>query len=111
MPVEHEEKIGPFKDDNFIFVVFGPDKLVAGAQNTVVLVEFEQGPIELKQESIPQITVLSQIPSPSTVMIRPVVALSREIHPFRVPELVAHKSEIALASQPHRDESKHLVQG
>lgn len=44
-------------------------------------------------------------------MVAPVIALAREVNPFRVSELVAHEAEVALSAQTERDEANHLVQG
>ena len=40
----------------------------------------------------------------------PAVALAREVDPLGVPELVAHKVEVALAAEARRDEADELVQ-
>lgn len=49
-------------------------------------------------------------PLAAAELVRPVVALAREVNPFGVPELVAHEVEPRLAADGHRDHPDHHVQ-
>ena len=44
------------------------------------------------------------------MVVLPLVALAWEVDPLRVPELVAHEVEVALAADGHGDHPDHLVQ-
>lgn len=57
----------------------------------IVCIKFDHGLVKSVQKFIAQVFVLSQVPHSSAVMVAPVVALSWEIDPFRVTELIAHK--------------------
>jgi len=55
------------------------------------LVEVHHGGVEGAQLGVAQVLGVRQVPPPPAVLVRPPVALPREVHPLRVPELVPHR--------------------
>jgi hypothetical protein len=58
---------------------------------------------------VPQICSICEVPSPSAIMVAPVIALAREIDPFRMSKFVTHKVEVGFTSQTKGNEPDHFV--
>ena len=58
MPIEDEKYIILFEDQNFIWVVFGSNELIAGIENVVIDVQFDHRLIKLEQEFIPEVFII-----------------------------------------------------
>jgi len=63
-----------------------------------------------KQLLKPKVRVISDIPSPSSVVVAPPITLPWKIDPFRVSEFIAHESQIPFSTEGKRDEPGHFVQ-
>mmetsp|Transcript_53980 Transcript_53980/g.110172 ORF Transcript_53980/g.110172 Transcript_53980/m.110172 type:complete len:679 (+) Transcript_53980:411-2447(+) len=55
--------------------------------------------------------VIRKMPLPPGVVVAPVVTEAGEVDPLRVPELVTHEGEVALAAERHGHEADDLVHG
>ena len=66
--------------------------------------------VEAVEVGVVEIRVVHQAPLAACVFATPAVALTREINPLGVPELVAHKVEIPAVDGRGSDKAYHLVE-
>lgn len=65
--------------------------------------------IELSKGIVVKVFVIFKTPLAAAPVMTPVVALSREIYPLRMAELVTHKVKVCLAAQCERDKTDHFM--
>lgn len=66
--------------------------------------------VKLAEEFVFQVFAVYEAPLAACVLVRPAVAFAREVDPFRMTELVAHKVEVAAVDCGERDEAYHFVE-
>mmetsp|Transcript_1953 Transcript_1953/g.7602 ORF Transcript_1953/g.7602 Transcript_1953/m.7602 type:complete len:260 (-) Transcript_1953:1246-2025(-) len=110
MEVEDEEEVAALEDEDLATVVGGAHVLVGGTHVRVIVVQREHGFVELEKVLVTQVVGVGQVPASAAVVVAPVVAFAREIHPLGMPELVAHEGKVALTAERSGDETHHLVE-
>lgn len=80
-----------------------PNILMLAGQNGVFIVELDHMLIEGIKLMVSEICSICKIPSPSAVVIAPVVAFPRKINPLWMPKLVAHEVKVSVVSQTKGD--------
>ncbi|KAI7092158.1 1,4-alpha-glucan-branching [Hortaea werneckii] len=95
--VEDPEQARALEDDDFVPFVFEGDVGLRGVQPAVLGLGVLHGGVEVVELA-------------AGVVEGVVVALAREVEPFRVAELVAFEVQVGFAPEPVRDQPDHLVQ-
>lgn len=108
--VKDKQQLTLFKHQYLVAVVLRPYVLRLWLEHVEARVQLYHFLLEVVQKVVSQITVVRKIPSSSAVMVRPAVALTGEVNPFRMSELVAHESQITLTSETECQESDHFMQ-
>lgn len=107
--IKHKQRVSLLVNQNFVTVMFCSDVLRLWFKNVKVCVKFDHLLFEVVQKMISERLIISQVPSSSTVMIRPAVSFTRKVNPFRMPKLVAHKSQVTLTSETESQKSYHFM--
>lgn len=78
--------------------------------DTILSIKFQHLVIEFVEVVVAQISSISQIPSPSTVVIVPIITLSRKINPLWMSKFISHEVQIPKSTQTESQQSYHLMQ-
>lgn len=107
--VEDEDAAAALEHDDLVALVLEADVGLGCVQPAVVGLRQVHLAVELVEVPVPQQVVFGQVELAPRVPERVLVALAREVEPFRVAELVAFEVEVALAAEAVRQQSDHLV--
>ena len=99
------------EDDGLVVLVHEQVVGIAVGKDAVSAYHKEHLAVEIGQERISQLLAVAQRPLAPCVVVRPAVALAREVDPFGVSEFVAHEVEVCLAARRDGHQTYHLVQG
>jgi hypothetical protein len=97
--VEDKQERSLLIDQDLVSIVLSAYVLITITDEIVVEIQADHELLKLEKIVIAQVGAVSEVPSPTAVVVAPVVALPRKINPFRVSEFVAHEGQIALVPQ------------
>ena len=109
--VEDEDQAGALKDNDLVALVLERDVGLRGVQPAVLVLAQVHRPVKVVEELVTQEVIFRKVELASGVPERVLVALTGEVKPLGVAELVALKVEVTLTSQSVGKETDHLVQG
>lgn len=109
--VEDEDQAGALKDDDLVTLVLERDVGLRGVQPAVLVLAQVHRPVKVVEELVTQKTIFRKVELTPGVPERVLVALTGEVKPLRVAELIALEVEVTLTSQGVGKETDQLVQG
>lgn len=108
--VEDKDQAGALKDDDLIALVLERDVGLWGVQPAVLVLGQVHRPVKVVEVLVTQKTIFRKVELAPGVPERVLVALTGEVKPLGVAELVAFKVEVTLTSQGMGKETDQLVQ-
>ena len=110
-PVEDKDQVATLIDDGLVFLIGIKHPRRWCLHHGMAFHKVKHGLIEGAHEMIFQVFIVHQRPLTTGVMVAPAVVEAREVDPFGMTKLIAHKVEPCLTAQGKREEANHLMQG
>mmetsp|Transcript_86476 Transcript_86476/g.171679 ORF Transcript_86476/g.171679 Transcript_86476/m.171679 type:complete len:290 (-) Transcript_86476:962-1831(-) len=109
MEIKNEEEVPTLENHDLVIIVLFCTELVRGRDKPETILASLHDLIEGLEILILEPLVLSQIEASPAMMVAPVVKLSRKVHPFRVPKLIANEVQVCLSSKTEHQQPHHFV--
>src|SRR3569833_653469 len=96
--VEDKEQVSPLEHNDFVSFMSKCDILVSITEPMEFLLQCVHCLVPCFQSRVPQITLVTQTPLSSAVVVTRAIAFSWEINPFRMSKFVTHKIEVGFST-------------
>ena len=109
-PIEYEVQALMRECQGLILPIVVPLVRVAVGQHLILFDHLQHLLVEQAELSVAQESVIGQRPLTACVRVAPIVALTREVDPLGMSELVTHKAEVGITARSDGHQSNHLME-
>lgn len=109
--VEYEDYTSPLKNNDLVVLVLERDVRLRRGQPAVLALGGVHCAIKVVQKLVSKQMIISEVQLASSIPERVLVALAREVKPFRMAKFIALKVQVAFAAESVGQQTNHLVEG